>query len=153
MHRRSFLSLAISSGAARFSAHAQTPKTQLAPLAMLQANIERIATSVNAKWGVYMKCIETGEEIAINADEQMDTMSVIKIPLMVEVFRQIDAGKFKIEDRLTLRKEDKRPGTGVIRSLDEGIAFTIHDLLMLMIIVSDNTATDLLFDRLEELRP
>ena len=51
---------------------------------------------MNAKWGIYIKCLETGEEIALNADEQMDTMSVIKIPLMVEAFRQIEAGKFKL---------------------------------------------------------
>jgi hypothetical protein len=73
------------------------------PLNRLQANIERITRSVNAKWGIYIKCIETGEEIAINADETMDTMSVIKIPLMAEVFRQIEAGKFSLSDRVTLK--------------------------------------------------
>src|ERR1700737_4996801 len=72
------------------------------PLARLQSNIERITRSVNAKWGIYIKCIETGEEIAINAEETMDTMSVIKIPLMAEVFRQIEAGKFALTDRITL---------------------------------------------------
>src|SRR5260370_22764647 len=117
------------------------------PLARLEANIQRITRSVNATWGIYIKCIETGEEIAINADEQMDTMSVIKVPLMVEAFRQMEAGKFSLQDRYTLRAADKRPGTGVIRSLDEGASFTIKDLLTLMIIVSDNTATDLMFDK------
>src|SRR6266446_3241947 len=90
------------------------------PLARLQGNIERITRSVNATWGIYIKCLETGEEIAINADQQMDTMSVIKIPLMVEAFRQIEAGKFSLQDRYTLRAADKRPGTGVIRSMDDG---------------------------------
>src|SRR5690242_5446911 len=90
---------------------------QITPLARLQANIERITRSVNAKWGIYLKCVETGEEIAINADETMDTMSVIKIPLMTEVFRQIEAGKFALTDRVTLKDSEKRPGTGVIRSL------------------------------------
>ena len=87
---------------------------QVTPLARLQLNIERITRSVNAKWGIYIKCIETGEEIAINADESMDTMSVIKIPLMVEVFRQIEGGKFALTDRVTLKETEKRPGTGVI---------------------------------------
>jgi beta-lactamase class A len=119
----------------------------VAPLARLQANIERLTRSVNAKWGIYIKCLETGEEIAINADEVMDTMSVIKIPLMVEVFRQIEAGKFTLADRVTLKEADKRPGTGVIRSLDAGASLTIKDLITLMIIVSDNTATDLLFEK------
>src|SRR5262245_42644918 len=126
---------------------------QTTPLARLQANIERITRSVNAKWGIYIKCIESGEEIAINADETMDTMSVIKIPLMTEVFRQIEAGKFALTDRVTLKDSDKRPGTGVIRSLDPGASLTIKDLITLMIIVSDNSATDMLFDKVGGVEP
>ncbi|MFY9607004.1 MAG: serine hydrolase [Blastocatellia bacterium] len=124
-----------------------------AGLARLQANIERITRSVNAKWGIYIKCIETGEEIAINADETMDTMSVIKIPLMVEVFRQIEAGKFALTDRVTMKESDKRPGTGVMRSLDANASLTIKDVITLMIIVSDNTATDILFEKVGGIEP
>ncbi|MEW6212568.1 MAG: serine hydrolase [Acidobacteriota bacterium] len=120
---------------------------QPTPLARLQSNIERITRSVNARWGIYIKCVETGEEIAINADQPMDTMSVIKIPLMVEVFRQIEEGKFSLADRVALKDSDKRPGTGVIRSLDAGAQLTIKDIITLMIIVSDNTATDMLFEK------
>ncbi len=135
MKPAAFLSLLLS--AAGF---AQQPAA--APLARLQSNIERITKSVNADWGIYIKCLETGEEITLNADKQMDTMSVIKIPLMVEAFRQMEAGKFSLEDKITLKEADKRPGTGIIRSLDPGAVLTIKDLLTLMIIVSDNTATD-----------
>jgi beta-lactamase class A len=123
------------------------------PLARLESNITRITQSVNAKWGIYMKCLETGEEIAINADDQMDTMSVIKIPLMVEAFRQIEAGKFALTDRVTLADAARRPGTGVIRSLDAGANLTIKDLLTLMIIVSDNTATDLMYEKVGGIEP
>src|ERR1051326_4136704 len=121
------------------------PPPPLQPLARLQSSIERITKSVNADWGIYIKCLETNEEIAINADRPMDTMSVIKIPLMVEAFRQIGEGKFRLEDRVELKDSEKRPGTGIIRSLDPGVALTIKDLLTLMIIVSDNTATDLMY--------
>jgi hypothetical protein len=65
---------------------AQTPQT---PRQRLDTSLERITLSVNATWGIYAKSLETGEEIAIDSDRQMDTMSVIKIPLMVEVFQQI----------------------------------------------------------------
>jgi beta-lactamase class A len=129
------------------------PQPPVAPLARLQANIERITKSINADWGIYIRCLETGEEIAINADKQMDTMSVIKLPLMVEAFRQIEAGKFSLDDKITLKDSDKRPGTGIIRSLDPGAVLTIKDLLTLMIIVSDNTATDLLFDKVGGIGP
>jgi beta-lactamase class A len=122
-------------------------------LSRLQANIERITRTMNAKWGISIKCLETGEEIAINADETMDTMSVIKIPLMVEVFRQIEEGRFALTDRVTLKEADKRPGTGVIRSLDAGASLTIKDLITLMIIVSDNSATDMLFEKVGGTEP
>jgi beta-lactamase class A len=114
-------------------------------LARLQANIEQIASGVDTHFGIYVKCLDTNEEIAINADEQMDTMSVIKIPLLVEAFRQMGEAKFKLDDRYTLKNADKRPGTGVMRSFDEGATFSMKDVLTLMIIVSDNTATDLAF--------
>lgn len=133
------------------SAYAQLPAA--APLSRLQASIERITKSINADWGIYIKCLETGEEINLDADRQMDTMSVIKIPLMVEAFRQIEAGKFSLEDKITVKESDKRPGTGIIRSLDPGAILTIKDLLTLMIIVSDNTATDLLYAKVGGLEP
>lgn len=128
-------------------------QSQLSPLARLQANIEQVTHSVNATWGIYIKCLETGEEIAIDADRQMDTMSVIKIPLMAEAFRQIEAGKFALSDRVTLTDAAKRPGTGVIRSLDAGVQLTVKDLLTLMIIVSDNTATDLIYNKVGGIGP
>ncbi len=131
--------------------HAQpNPQT---PLARLEGNIQRITKSVNANWGIYIKCLETGETVELNADQQMDTMSVIKIPLMAEVFRQLEAGKFKLTDRVPYTAESMRPGTGVIRSLDPGVQLTIKDLLTLMIIVSDNTATDLLYDKVGGTEP
>ena len=123
----------------------QPPATRPAPIQRLQSAIERITTSVSATWGIYIKSLDTGEEIAINADRQMDTMSVIKIPLMAEVFQQIKDGTFALTDKYTLMKEDILPGTGVMRSLDPGDTFTVKDLLTLMIIVSDNTATDVLY--------
>jgi beta-lactamase class A len=123
------------------------------PLAVLKAGIERTARSVNATWGIYIKSIETGEEIAIDADRQMDTMSVIKIPLMVEVFEQIKAGKLSLSEKYTLTAEDVRPGTGIMRSLDAGAVVTLKDLITLMNIVSDNTATDVLFKKVGGIEP
>jgi beta-lactamase class A len=123
----------------------QQPPASEPPLRGLQSAIERITRSVNATWGIYVRSLETGEEIAINADRQMDTMSVIKIPLMVEVFEQIKAGQFQLTDKYTLSRDDILPGTGVLRRLDPGAVVTVKDLIALMNIVSDNTATDVLY--------
>ncbi len=128
------------------AASAQQPaRPAPSPIQLLQAGIERQVRSINATWGIYVKCLETGEELAIDADRQMDTMSVIKIPLMAEVLQQVKDGRFTLADRYTLTKDDILPGTGILRSLDPGAVVTIKDLLTLMIIVSDNTATDVLY--------
>ena len=118
---------------------------QQTPLQRLEASILRTTRSVNATWGIYVKSLETGEEIAIDADRQMETMSTIKIPLMIEVFEQIKAGKFKLTDKYTFVETDSQPGTGTIQRLDYGAVMTVKDLITMMIIVSDNTATEVLY--------
>jgi beta-lactamase class A len=118
---------------------------QQTPLQRLEASILRTTRSINATWGIYIKSLETGEEIAVDADRQMETMSTIKIPLMIEVFEQIKAGKFKLTDKYTFVEKDSEPGTGTIQRLDFGAVMTVKDLITMMIIVSDNTATEVLF--------
>ena len=115
------------------------------PLQRLQASIETTTRSVNATWGIYVKSLETGEEVAVNADRQMETMSTIKIPLMVEALEQVKAGKFKLTDKYTFVQADSQPGTGTIQRLDPGAVMTVKDLITMMIIVSDNTATEVLY--------
>jgi len=114
-------------------------------LQRLQASIERTTRSVNATWGIYVKSLETGDEIAVNPDRRMETMSTIKIPLMVEALEQVKAGRFKLTDRYTFVQPDSQPGTGTIQRLDPGAVMTVKDLITMMIIVSDNTATEVLY--------
>ncbi|MEA2462765.1 MAG: beta-lactamase class [Acidobacteriota bacterium] len=115
------------------------------PLQRLEASILRTTRSINATWGIYVKSLESGEEVAIDADRQMETMSTIKIPLMVEVLQQVKAGTLKLTDKYTFAQADSQPGTGTIQRLDPGAVMTVKDLITMMIIVSDNTATEVLF--------
>ena len=112
----------------------------------LEHNLERIANGVAAQWGIYVKFLADGAEVCIKADTPMDTMSVIKIPVLVELFRQVDAGHLNLDKRIVLQTEHKRFGTGVLSTLDDGSTLTLRDAAMLMIIQSDNSATDLCFD-------
>jgi len=122
----------------------QSP-TPAPPIARLGTAIERVTKSVNATWGIYVKSLATGEDLALDADRQMETMSTIKIPLMIEALQQIKDGRFALTDKYTLVRDDIRPGTGIIQRLDPGAVLTVKDLMTLMIIVSDNTATDALY--------
>jgi beta-lactamase class A len=117
------------------------------PIDLLKQKLEQISAGVSADWGIYIKSLDTGEEIAINPDKVMDTMSTIKIPLMVDVYRQVDAGKINTADRIVMKTADKRFGTGVLRTLDSGLNLSFRDALELMIIQSDNSGTDMAFAR------
>jgi beta-lactamase class A len=117
------------------------------PIDLLKQKLEQISAGVSADWGIYIKSLDTGEEIAINADKVMDTMSTIKIPLLVDVYRQVDAGKINTADRIVMKTADKRFGTGVLRTLDSGLNLSFRDALELMIIQSDNSGTDMAFAR------
>ena len=121
------------------------PPRRVSPLARLRMAIGRNTRSVNATWGIYIKSLDTNEEVAIHADRQMETMSTIKIPLMVEVFEQIKAGRFALSDKYTLELADVQPGTGMLHRMDPGAVITVKDLITMMIIVSDNTAAEVLY--------
>src|SRR5438309_10672820 len=109
------------------------------PIDLFKQKLEQISAGVSADWGIYIKSLDSGEEIAINADKVMDTMSTIKIPLLVDVYRQVDAGKINTSDRFVMKTADKRFGTGVLQNLDAGLSLTLRDALELMIIQSDNS--------------
>lgn len=77
----------------------------------------------------------------------MPTASVFKLPLLVEVFRQAEAGALDLDERATLHAEDVVMGSGILRDFGPGLQPTLRDLAMMMVIVSDNSATNLLLDR------
>jgi beta-lactamase class A len=108
----------------------------------LQARVEELARSFPGTIGVYARNIETGAEVGYKADELFPMASVYKIAIMVQVFREVDAGRLLLNDRIELGKPDRRLGSGLFTYMTPGLKPTLHDLLMMMIAVSDNEATD-----------
>ncbi len=115
-------------------------------LADLEHELIRMAAGVRADWAIYVRFLSSGEEIAIDAERRVETMSVMKIPLLVTLFRAWEANEVDLEQRIVIDSEQKRFGTGVLRTLDDGLTLSLHDAATLMIIQSDNTATDVCFD-------
>jgi beta-lactamase class A len=113
----------------------------------LRREIEKIRLGFAGEMAVYMKDLASGEEIALDADRVYETYSVIKIPVMVEVLRRVENGDFSLADRIEVKAADMRLGSGMLAGLDAGLQPTVKDLLTLMITISDNTATDLLADK------
>ncbi len=100
------------------------------------------------KVAVGVKNLVTGEKFFHNPDQVMPTASLIKIAVMIEAYQQADAGKFRMTDKVTLREEDKVPGSGLLtRLFSDGASFSLRDAVRLMMAVSDNTATNLILDR------
>lgn len=97
--------------------------------------------------GVAAIHLGTGETIAVDADRRFPTASVIKAAVLVELFHQIEAGRLRRDERLALTDEAKVGGSGVLHGLSAGTALTLLDLAHLMIAVSDNTATNMVLDR------
>ena len=97
--------------------------------------------------GVAVKNLGTGEEAGFNGYELFPTASVFKVPVIVELYRQVEAGKLSLEDKLVLMDSEKVPGSGILKELSEGLEVSIRDLSRLMIVLSDNTATDMIVKR------
>lgn len=116
------------------------------PRAPLESRIEEIRRTFPGDMAVYARHLGSGETVAIDADTVYETFSVIKVPIMAEVLRQAEAGSFRLTDRLAYRASHGRLPSGVLYALDSGLQPTIKDLATLMIIISDNSATDILAD-------
>ena len=95
---------------------------------------------------IYMKNLSSGDEIALDADTVYETFSVIKLAIAAELMHQVSEGKVSLSRRVTLKANDQRLPSGVLYAMDPGLQPTLKDLLMLMIIISDNEATDVLGD-------
>lgn len=98
--------------------------------------------------GVYVKNLKTGETFARGADVPVVAASVIKIPVMIEAFRAREAGELSLDELHALADAERRPSCGTLKAMHTGIEMTLLDLVKLMIIVSDNTATNILIERL-----
>ncbi len=98
--------------------------------------------------GVMARNLRTGEEISYNSDERFPTASVIKLPIMIAFFDQVQQGKISGREKITFTEEEKKPGSGILQYLNAGDMITLLDAVRLMILLSDNTATNLVIDHL-----
>ncbi len=110
----------------------------------LRGIVRRAGERFDGKLGISVKHLGTGEATSLNGDDLFPTASVFKVPVIVELYRRVEAGTLSLEDKIVLREGDKVPGSGILKELSEGLELTVRDLTELMMILSDNTATDLL---------
>lgn len=118
-------------------------------LGSLERKLSELARAHEGKVAVAMKNFSTGQTIFINADEVMPTASLIKIPIMAEVYFREHAGTIKLEKMLTLSKDDMVPGAGILsQHFSPGMSLSLRDAVRLMMAFSDNTATNMVLDQI-----
>jgi beta-lactamase class A len=116
--------------------------------AKLQRDLQQIAASLDGVMGIAVKDLTSGETFFVNADTTFPQASSIKIPILIELYRQAQAGTLKLEERVELKRELMTGGSGVLLRFGDGTsALSLRDLAVLMIVLSDNTATNILIDR------
>ncbi|MGE5207374.1 MAG: serine hydrolase [Chlamydiota bacterium] len=138
------LTLWVVLGAATATAQTRKQAATTQSLSQLRAQLQNIQQNFPGNMSIYMKNLSTGDEIALDADTVYETFSVIKLAIASEVLRQVETEKLSLNDRIAITPADRRLPSGVLYALDPGLQPTVRDLLTLMIIISDNEATDLL---------
>jgi beta-lactamase class A len=119
------------------------------PVAPLEDRLEVLAAMHKGKVAIALKHLGRGDTYFRNADDVMPTASLIKLPVMAEVYAQAEAGKVKLDDMVTLKKDDQVPGSGILTDhFSPGASFSLRDAVRLMIVYSDNTATNLVLDKI-----
>lgn len=98
---------------------------------------------------VAVKLLPSGESYEYRADQAMPTASLIKFPVMIATYEAVANGRLSLDDKVELKAEDKVPGSGILTSrFSPGATFSLRDAIHLMIVYSDNTATNLVLDKL-----
>lgn len=112
----------------------------------LQKQLNDLAAAHQGHVAFFAKNLATGATVAIDADKPVQTASVIKLPLFLQAFEQVKAGKIHLDDKIELTKANQVAGSGVLPFLDPGLKLTLKDTLTLMVLLSDNTATNMSID-------
>ncbi|MBV8070198.1 MAG: serine hydrolase [Acidobacteriaceae bacterium] len=120
------------------------------PLPAQQKLDEQIKTKLQAFHGqvsIYAKNLDSGATYSLNGEEPVRTASTIKLAIMTECFAAVNEGKLNLGEKLTLSADEKVPGAGLLHEFSDGDQLPVRDLIDLMIVMSDNTATNMLLDR------
>ncbi|MEP6999282.1 MAG: serine hydrolase [bacterium] len=136
-------------------ASGQAARSSVAPSALQRADtaalhrvLDSLAGAHRGVVGFSVHNLDTGERIERRGDETFPTASLIKVSVLVTVYDLVEKGTLGLDDPLTVLKIDKVGGSGLLQFLHDNSTVTVHDAAWLMTTISDNTATNLLLDRI-----
>ena len=115
----------------------------------LHRTLDSLAKHFHGVLGYSIEDLETGQRLTLRGDETFPTASLIKVPILVTLFDLADKGMLSLDDPLTMLKIDQVPGSGVLQFMHPDMTMSVRDAAVLMSILSDNTATNLILDKVE----
>jgi beta-lactamase class A len=121
---------------------------QRADTASLHRTLDSLAGAHHGVVGYAVHNLDTGERLERRGDETFPTASLIKVPVLVTVYDLVEKGTLGLDDPLTVLRIDRVGGSGQLQFMHENATITVHDAAWLMTTISDNTATNLLLDRI-----
>ncbi len=130
------------------SPQAPSPEPGTEVVLGLEGTIRGRLDALDANTALFAKHLPSGREIAIRADEPVNTLSIIKIPIMILAFRDAVGGMLDLDERYEVTPDDMRRGSGLLQTFAPGVRPTYRSIITQMIITSDNTATDIMIRRL-----
>lgn len=135
-------------GPGRVSAMTMAPKDD-AGLEGLTREIERLSRGSGGVVGVSAHHLESGRRFSLRGGERFPLASSYKVAIAVELLRRVDAGEVSLDQMVTLKPSDLHPGSGTLGDLfnKPGVSLSVRNLLELMLLISDNSATDLVLER------
>ncbi len=112
---------------------------------VVAGEIERLASAIDGRVGMTAIHLETGRRVSLHGGEAFPMASTFKVPVAVQFFKRIEQNEIKLDQMVTLAPSDLHPGSGEISHLldDPGVSLSLHNLVELMLLISDNSATDL----------
>lgn len=120
--------------------------TAVGDVAETENTLQQLIAGIDGTVGVAARDLVSGEELRYNADIRFPTASTMKSILLYELYRQSDAGQVDLTRRVRFTDDLRVPGSGVLQDLDAGLEPTVRDVATLMITVSDNACTDIIYD-------
>lgn len=109
--------------------------------------IEKECRRLPGRVGLYYRDLRTGEQYGIREEEPFTAASIIKLPIMAELYRQFAGGQLSPDHLCEIRRLDKVPSCGAVSYIHDGALLTLQDLCNLMIVISDNSAANMLAGR------
>jgi beta-lactamase class A len=126
-----------------------TPAAGAADTTQLRRALLEITARFAGIAGISVRNLATSESLSIRGDEKYPSASLIKVPILVALLSEVESGRMHLDERSTMIARDRVGGSGILRHMQPGTDPTLEDLAWLMITLSDNTATNLLLDKLD----